>query len=124
SGTIITLTELDPALNFPNPEALRALLLYEYGRASGFTILVNGAPLDVEDLPGETLRSIQSLPHAGDVSLRFTIAEAKTPKHAGFVLRVAGKVVGKPQWFGLDENPEIPDKLRKRLYGEIEVDGL
>ncbi len=124
NGTTITLSELDPALNFPSPDALRALLIYEYGRAAGFTILVNGSPLDVEDLPGETIRKTQPLPHAGDVALRFTIAEGKSPKHAGFLLRVGGKVVGKPQWFGLDTNPDIPDRLRKRLYGEIEVEGI
>lgn len=124
TGTSITLSELDPALNFPNPDELRALLYYEYGRASGFTIFVNGTPLDVEDMPGETIRMTSELPDAGEVSLRFTIAKGKTPKHAGFVLRVGGKVVGKPQWFGLDSNPDIPDRLRKRLYGEIEVDGM
>ena len=37
NGTRITLTELDPDLNFPNPDALRTLLYYEYGRATGFT---------------------------------------------------------------------------------------
>lgn len=124
AGTSITLSELDAALNFPNPDELRALLFYEYGRAAGFTIIVNGTPLDVEDMPGETIRMTSALPEAGEVSLRFTIAEGKTPKHAGFVLRVGGKVVGKPQWFDLDSNPDIPDRLRKRLYGEIEVDGM
>lgn len=125
SGTTVTLTELDAALNFPSPDELRALLIYEYGRATGFTIHVNGEPLDVEDMPGETVKKSQALPIAGNVSLRFTIAEGKLPKHAGFVLRVGGKVVGgKPQWFGLDSNPDIPERLRKRVYGEIEVDGI
>lgn len=44
SGTTITLSELDAALNFPSPDELRALLYYEYGRETGFTILVGGPP--------------------------------------------------------------------------------
>ncbi len=35
SGTTIKLSNLDQALNFPNEERLRALLLYEYGREAG-----------------------------------------------------------------------------------------
>lgn len=124
SGTTITLSQLEQALNFPNAESLRALLLYEYGRAADITIIVNGRRLDVEDLPGETIQNTVTLENAGDVRLRFTIAEGKAPKHAGFVLRVGGKVVGKPQWFGVDENPDIPPSLAKRIYGEIDVEGL
>jgi len=124
SGTTITLSELEQALNFPNAESLRAMLLYEYGRATDITILVNNRKLDIEDLPGDTVENTAKLETAGDVRLRFTIAEGKAPKHAGFVLRVGGKVVGKPQWFGVDENPDIPPSLAKRIYGEIDVEGL
>lgn len=124
NGTTITLTHLEQALNFPSEEKLRTLLLYEYGREGSIKIHVNGKPLDVEDLPGETERTSAKLPNAGDVKLRFTIAQGKLPKHPGFLLRVGGKVVGRPQWFGLDENTDIPDNLRKRVYGEIGVDGI
>lgn len=124
SGTTITLSELDAALNFPSPDALRALLYYEYGRSTGFTILVNGSPLDVSDMPGDTIEETSKVDGAGDVSVRFTIVEGKQPRHAGFVLRVGGKIVGKPRWFGLDENQDIPDRLRKRIYGEVAVEGI
>lgn len=124
NGTSITLTDLDQALNFPSEERLRALLIYEYGREKTIRISVNNRVLDVEDLPGETVKGGRKLSHAGEAKLRFTIAEGKLPKHAGFLLRVGGKVVGRPQWFGLDENPDIPPNLRKRVYGEIEVEGI
>ena len=78
----------------------------------------------MEDLPGETTKVNETFANAGEVRLRFTIADRKLPKQAGFLLRVGGKVVGRPQWFGLDENPDIPEGLRKRVYGEIEVDGI
>jgi len=37
---------------------------------------------------------------------------------------VDGKIVGKPDFFGLDEADDFPPKLLRKLYGEIEVDGL
>lgn len=124
TGTTITLRYLDQALNFPVEERLRALLLYEYGREAGIKIHVNGRVLDVEDLPGETTKVLEKTAHAGEVKLRFTVAQGKLPKHAGFLLRVGGKVVGRPQWFGLDEVSDVPDALRKRVYGEIEAEGI
>lgn len=124
SGTTITLTELDVALNFPSPDDLRALLYYEYGRSTGFTIIVNGSPLDVGDMPGDTIEETSIVDGAGDVSMRFTIVEGKQPRQPGLVLRVGGKIVGKPRWFGLDENQDIPERLRKRIYGEVTVEGI
>jgi hypothetical protein len=123
-GTKITLTNLDQALNYPKAEKLRGLLLYEYGREHSIKIYVNGRLLDVEDLPGESSNIKHKLAHAGEVRLRFTIADEKIPKQGGFVLRAGGKVVGKPQWFGLDEEEGIPDRLRRRIFGEIDVEGI
>jgi hypothetical protein len=124
SGTTITLTELDAALNFPSPDAFRALLYYEYGRSTGFTIVVNGSPLDVGDMPGDTIEETSNIDGAGDISMRFTIVDGKQPRQPGLVLRVGGKIVGKPRWFGLDENQDIPERLRKRIYGEVAVEGI
>lgn len=124
SGTAITLTQLDAALNFPSPDDLRALLYYEYGRSTGFTIVVNGSPLDVSDMPGDTIEQKSIVDGAGDVAMRFTIVEGKQPRQPGLVLRVGGKIVGKPRWFGLDENPDIPERLRRRIYGEVAVEGI
>src|SRR5690606_1163084 len=42
----------------------------------------------------------------------------------GIVLRVGGKIVGKPEFFGLENDPEIPPKLLKKVYGELNADGL
>ena len=37
---------------------------------------------------------------------------------------MGGKVVGKPGYFGLDKAQNIPEKLLKRIYGEVEAEGL
>jgi hypothetical protein len=43
---------------------------------------------------------------------------------AGFIYRIGGKVVGRPTFCGLDEEEDLPEKVRNRLWGEIEADGL
>jgi hypothetical protein len=57
--------------------------------------------------------------------LTFTISDTKRPlKQSGIAIRVNGKVVGKPDYFGINESSDIPPKLAKKVYGEIEADGL
>lgn len=125
SGTTIILSDLNQSLNFPQEDAFKAILMHEYGRSDDFKIFVNGAPLTVEDLLGKTEKLEKKFSNAGACSFNFTITEgAKTPKHPGIVLKVNGKVIGKPQLFGLEDDPEIPPKLLKRIYGEFNADDL
>jgi hypothetical protein len=125
NGTTIRLMLLDDRLNFPTPERLREVLIYEYGREDSFRVLVNEVALSVQDVPGKTAQLNTELPNAGNVSLSFTIAEGKKPPRSpGIIIKVNGKSVGKPQLFGLDDDEEIPDKLAKKVYGEVEVSGL
>lgn len=124
-GTTITLSHLNQNLSFPKPEILRQLLMIEYGREGDFKIYVNGELLDIEDIPGKSFTEEVSLPDVGAVKLRFIIADdVKKLKNTGIVVRVSGKTVGKPSYFGLDNSEEIPRKLLQKVYGEIEADGL
>jgi Histidine kinase-, DNA gyrase B-, and HSP90-like ATPase len=124
-GTTVTLTGLDDRLNFPTAERLREVLIYEYGREDGFKVFVNDVALSVQDVPGKTNQLNAALPTAGNVNLHFTIAEGKkAPRSPGIILKVNGKTVGKPQLFGLDDDEEIPEKLAKKVYGEVELTGL
>ncbi|MEM0999673.1 MAG: ATP-binding protein [Bacteroidota bacterium] len=123
-GTAIKLSDLNQNLSFPDPNVLKQLLFLEYGRQSNFRIFVNEEALDVEDLPGETFQEEAEVSHVGTVRLKFTITERKAPKQSGVAVRVNGKIVGKPQFFGLDESEEIPSRMLNRVYGEVEADGL
>lgn len=124
-GTTITLSRLNSRFTVPAPEALKEILALEYGRTSGFTILVNEEPLSHEDIQGQVFTKTVELPGAGTVTLRFTVMTgAKGARHAGIVTRVGGKIVGKPSMFGLDTQEDIPRKLLNRIVGEIEADGL
>ncbi len=124
-GTRITLSGLHQHLTFPDPRKLRQILLEEYGREADFVIIVNDKPLGVDDVDGLFKEKDFKVPDVGDVRVRFAISEKKSiSRQPGIVIRVDGKVVGKPSFFGLDEQEDFPPKLLKRLYGEIDADGL
>lgn len=124
-GTKIILTELVQGLKFPNPDRLRQILMYEYGRENDFNITVDGKPLGVDDIQGDYTELNKNVVGVGDVNLRFTISDNKKKhRQAGIVVKVEGKVIGEPTFFGLDEDEEVPKKLLHKLYGEVEASGL
>lgn len=124
-GTTITLRNLTDQFEFPDTEALKRLLVIEYGREDGVNIFVNGERVTIEDVPGQSFTSQLDAIAAGPTSLSFKISEGqKAFKQSGIVLRVGGKIVGKPEYFGLENDPEIPPKLLKKVYGELNADGL
>ncbi len=124
-GTKIILSELNQNLAFPDSEKLKQILMLEYGRQAGFQIFVNGNLLDIDDIPGETFYEEIHLPDIGLVKMRFTVASGKKAlKQSGIAIRVNGKIVGQPKYFGLDDDEEVPPKLLRKIYGEIEADGL
>jgi hypothetical protein len=124
-GTTITLRNLTDQFSFPSAEALKRLLVIEYGREDEFRIFVNHEQMTIEDVPGqsfiEKIETTNSIP----AHLNFKVSEGPKPlKQSGIVLRVGGKTVGKPEYFGLEDDPEIPPKLLKKVYGELNADGL
>lgn len=124
-GTTITLTDLNQALEFPSPEKLRELLVLEYVRSHDFSVVINDEALDIGDLPGTTFEHTAALPRAGAVRLRFGVLEKKNGvKQSGIILRIENKIVGKPVFFGLEDDEEVPEKLRRKLFGEVTADGL
>lgn len=124
-GTRITLTNLHQGLTYPDANKLRQVLLQEYGRQDDFTITVDGKRLDIDDVSGSYTEQSESLPNAGEVRLRFAISDGKTGlRQPGITIRVGGKAIGKPGFFGLDRSEDFPRKLLNKLYGEIDADGL
>ncbi len=124
-GTTITLNGLHQGLAYPDANKLRQVLLQDYGRQDDFCIMVDGKRLDVDDVSGSYSESVQELPTVGPVRLRFSISNGKTGlRQHGITLRVDGKSVGKPRFFGLDELDDFPPKLLRKLYGEVDADGL
>lgn len=124
-GTTVTLRELNQRFTFPVPEKLKSLLIVEYGREADFDVKVNGVGLGLDDLQGSSYSHNEAIPDAGAIRLSYKVADNNQPiKLAGIAIRVGGKIVGKPSFFGLDEDPEVPSKLLRKLYGEVEADSL
>jgi len=125
SGTTITLSNLIQGLAFPNPDKLRQLLLQEYGRKEGFDISVNNKQLGVDDIQGNYTKHEITHPTIGKVNLHFVVTKQKGKlKQPGISIRVGGKVVGSPDFFGLEKADDFPPKLLDKIYGEVEADGL
>lgn len=124
-GTRISLGSLRQNMAFPNPDKFRQLLLQEYGREDDFSVIVNGKDLGIDDIAGNYTSTESTLPSVGEVKLRFTVSNQKGKlKQPGITIRVGGKIVGKPDFFGLDTSDDFPRKLLDKIYGEVEVDGL
>jgi len=124
-GTTIVLSELDQNLHFPTADRLRPLLMRDYGREEGFTIVIYDKTLDMEDLGGAMTTRDETVGDVGKVKLRFAVTEDKSRlKGAGIVIRVEGRMVSRPTFFGLDEAEDFPRSLLNQVYGEVEADGL
>lgn len=124
-GTTITLTSLHQGLTYPDANKLRQVLLQDYGRQDDFRLTVDGKQLAVDDVSGSYSETEQDIPKVGPVKLRFAISDGKSGlRQPGITLRVDGKSVGKPRFFGLDEQDDFPPKLLRKLYGEVDADGL
>jgi len=125
-GTTVTVRGLRQTLVQPSPERIKRLLVQEYGRTEGFAIWVNGELLDLTALQGQTYEWNESLPDVGAVRLRLVVAHSKQPlRDAGIGLRVKTKLVGKPSFYGVrDQVPELPKKLLRQVYGDVEADEL
>ncbi|MCW5202843.1 ATP-binding protein [Desulfobulbus sp. US4] len=125
TGTRITLSNLNQNLAFPDPGKLKQLLIHEYGRERDFHIQVNGKLLDIDDIQGTFTELTKNIPKVGEVNLRFTISSQKKKlRQPGIAIRVDGKIIGRPSFFGLDKAEDFPPKLLNKLYGEVEADGL
>jgi len=76
-------------------------------------------------VPGQSFSAQLETNTSGPASLVFKVSEGpKAVKQSGIALRVGEKIVGKPEYFGLEDDPEIPPKLLKKVYGELNADGL
>lgn len=124
-GTTIILKQLNQNLHFPNSTRLSQLLITEYGRENGFDISINGKSIDIEDIFGNSESGSANLNSVGQVKYKYTISENKRNlKQSGIALRVDGKIIGRPTYFGLENDEDVPKKLLKKIYAEVEADGL
>ncbi|WJQ81920.1 ATP-binding protein [Brevibacillus brevis] len=125
SGTKIILSGLNQELNLPSVEKLRELLIFEFGRQSDFHIYINKEKVTFEDIQGSRKTFTKKLDEAGDIAVSLVISDhKKSLKNPGLIIRVGGRAIGEPTFFGLENETLVPKKFLNRIYGEIEADGL
>jgi len=124
-GTEIILSGINQNFAFPSADRLRRLLVLEYGRQPDFSLFVDDERVDIEDIPGDSFEYQLTLRNGEIAHLRYTIADSRSAlKQSGIAFRVGGKIVGSPQYFGLEDQDHIPGKLLRRVYGEVQADAL
>lgn len=121
-GTTITLKGLNQSFNYPNADKLKQILVWDYGRTSDLSIFVNDEKIGVQDFLGKTVEKEIQLADGKTAKVIYTISD-KPVKQAGLIYRVGNKIVGRPENF-LKDDEIIPEKLKKRVVGEIVCDDL
>lgn len=121
-GTTIILRGINQNFLYPNPEKLKQILVWDYGRVSDFNIYVNSDKIGIQDYNGKTIEKNISLEDGKSAKIIYTISD-KPVKQAGIIYRVGDKIVGRPENF-LKDDEVIPEKLKKRIVGEIICDDL
>jgi hypothetical protein len=122
-GTVITLSNLNQNLNYPQADKLKEILAYDYGRETGFQIFINGERVLRHDIQGTTFTKEYTLPNATKATATYTISEKPVPsRKAGLILRAGEKTVGKPHLWGLEHDETLSDRLRNRVVGEVKVE--
>jgi HSP90 family molecular chaperone len=87
NGTTITLSNLNQNLEFPNPERMKQILVWEYGRDTDFEIIINGDKTDVLDLQGKSFT--KEIEFEGKKAiLKFTITP-KPIKNCGIITKIS-----------------------------------
>ena len=126
NGTRVTLTRLNQSRGLPSEQRLRASLYEEYGREPKMSVYVNDDRLSVEDVPGETIKRDTELTGVGHTRLRLTVTDKlrNSKSDAGVYVVSGDEVLRDPQFFGLDEDDDIPNKILRRFVGEVEAQGI
>jgi hypothetical protein len=121
-GTRVTLSDLKPKFPYPDEDRLKEILAYDYGKEAEIEILVNGSKVCNFDIPGTKIVREIPLLNGGIGRLEYTVAvRPVSGRKAGIILREGNKAVGKPSFWGLENDESLPVNLRNRIVGELVV---
>lgn len=121
-GTKVTLISTQKMVN-PSPKTIRDELLLEFGFSPDFIVYVNKQRLAEEDLPGEKYVIDEKVPEVGRITGYINVLDFATRKtNPGIIVRVSGRRVVGPDFFGTED--DYPKKILARIRGEVNADGL
>lgn len=122
-GTTVILKSLNPRLNFPQPDKLREVLAYDYGKEAGIELFINGERVLRHEIQGTKFSKEYTLPDGKKATANWTVSEKPVAtRKAGIILRAGEKAIGKPHHWGLENEEQLSDRLRNRVVGEIKIE--
>lgn len=125
NGTRIELSGIRQAFTFPSTLKLGRLVLREFGRQDGFAVYIDGDLVSSDVLSGQKNDLAISLRDGrtvhGAVWITEKVGEMAEP---GIIVRVNGRAIGPPTFFGLDDDPDVPKTVLRRIVGEVHADHL
>jgi len=134
SGTVVRLTKLRAESGLIDVDKVISHLALELPQDSTFRVVVNGRECKRQDVPASKRYSIDHLdPVCGVVKGEIVVARKRLPD-PGVLVSVRGRVVGRPNWFGVNREGwrftiaplitgcvEVPGFDPEDLTGEAEV---
>jgi hypothetical protein len=124
-GTTVELAGLRQDFAFPDPDKLGRILLREFGRQDDFAITINGVLSTPALLDGEKVPVQFPLGEAGVAGGNiWFLEEQRAIADPGVIVRVDGRAIGEPTFFGLEDDPDIPRSLLQRVAGEVDASAL
>lgn len=121
-GTTVILRNLNPRLNFPQPDKLREILAYDYGKETGIELFINGERVFRHEIQGTKFSKEYTLPDGKKATATWTVSDKPVAtRKAGIILRAGEKAIGKPHHWGLEHEEQLTDRLRNRVVGEVKI---
>jgi len=125
TGTIVKIEKLRRELFHPDKEIIAKILVREFGIVDDFSIFINDDKLTIDSVPGKIEEYELDVPEVGKISLKLIISESKKPvPEPGIIIRVKGRTIGKPTFFGLDKTGKFSKSVLAKICGEVNVDYL
>jgi len=124
-GTVLKIDKLRKELFHPDRDVIGKILIREFGILDDFHIYINGDRLTIDLIPGKIEEYELDVPEIGKIPIKLIISESKKSlPEPGIIIRVKGRAIGKPTFFGLDKSGKFSKAVLEKICGEVNVDYL
>lgn len=120
-GTKVILKELRSELSIPDRTVLRRYLRNNLPRINSFKIFVDDTECTAEDTPGRKVEFDEIVPSLNATISGFYIIANQSLAEPGVSVRVRGRLVTKPSFFGIMLD-SVTNQTAKKFTGEVSAD--
>jgi hypothetical protein len=120
-GTKVILKDLRTELSTPDRTALRRYLRNNLPKHESFTVFVDDTECTSEDTPGTKTEFTEKIEGLGTEVSGFYIISNSNIAEPGLAIRVRGRLVTKPSFFGIMLD-SVTSQMARRFTGEVSAD--